>query len=380
MSHERRPILLSQPRATAEDEAAVLNALRSGWLAPAGPALDGFEQDMANYLGVKCAVGVSSGTAALHLALRYVGVQAGDFVLVPTVTFAATAFAVTYLGAIPVFVDIEEHGWGMDSDCTRDAIEKIKAQGGRVTAAIPVDLYGSPADYGHLVPLLEESEIPLIEDAAEGLGGFFRDAKLGTLGVAGVLSFNGNKIITTSGGGMLVTNDSSMATRVRKWATQAREPVPWYEHEEIGHNYRLSNILAALGQSQLHRIDYEVGRRRAIREMYRDHLTSLDGVTVQDDPQWGTSNAWLTVIRFSKRLEGHISQELREHLARNGVESRPLWKPLHLQPVFRHNPSFLNGNADALFAEGLCLPSGTALTDGEIEMICSHIKKFCKKD
>lgn len=380
MSEELSPILLSQPNATPEDEAAVVHALRSGWLAPVGPALDGFEADMAGYLGVGCAVGLASGTAAIHLALKYLGVQPGDAVLVPTATFGATAFAVTYLGATPVFVDIDAESWGMDPGCAAEAIATLSAVGQRISAAIPVDLYGSPPQYSALEALFEEHGIPLLADAAEGLGGWFGDRRLGTIGVGGVLSFNGNKLITTSGGGMLVTNDVVMAKRIRKWATQSREPEPWYEHAEIGYNYRLSNLLAALGQSQLRRADQEVARRRAIRDLYREHLSSLDGVFIQGDPPWGKSNAWLSVARFDPDLYPDAPTRVREHLAELHIEARPIWKPLHQQPVFRENLRFLNGQADALFREGLCLPSGTTLSDADIERVSIAVIKSLKRD
>lgn len=369
------PILLSPPSATEGDVSAVVRAIESGWLAPVGPDLSSFELDMAAYLGVGHAVGLSSGTAALHLALKYVGVREGDVVLVPTVTFAATAFAVSYLGATPVFVDIEPEGWGMDPGATVTALQDIGRLSRRVAAAVPVDLYGAPADYGSLLPVLAANGIPVVEDAAEGLGARFEEHPLGTLGSAGVLSFNGNKLITTSGGGMLVTDDGEMAERVRKWATQSREDAPWYEHTEIGYNYRLSNLLAALGRSQLARVDAEVMKRRQIREWYRDRLKDLAGVEVQSDPPWGRSNAWLTVVRFDSALYPDGARRVREALETHRIESRPIWKPMHQQPVFKGNPAFLTGVADELFRDGLCLPSGTSLEVDDIDRIGSVIEE-----
>ena len=357
---------------------AIVQAVKSGWLAPAGPDLELFESELADYVGVGHAVGLSSGTAALHLALKYVGVTEGDVVLVPTVTFAATAFAVTYVGAVPVFVDIERRGWGMDPEATDSAIRQLQQRGRRVAAAVPVDLYGSPASYDLLLPLLASQGVAVVEDAAEGLGARNGDSQLGSLGAAGVLSFNGNKLITTSGGGMLVTDDQEMAERVRKWATQSREEAPWYEHAEIGYNYRLSNLLAALGRSQLTRVDDEVAKRRKIREWYRERLLELPGVAVQSDPPWGSSNAWLTVIRFDPNLHVDAARRVRESLATERIESRPIWKPMHQQPVFKDNPTFLTGVADDLFRDGLCLPSGTSLEARDIERICSIIEEVLR--
>lgn len=374
----RERIYLSPPRATEADIEAVTAAMRSGWLAPVGPDLAGFEDDMAQFLGVNHAVGLASGTAALHLGLRYLGVQAGDAVLVPTVTFGATAFAVTYLGAVPVFLDMDE-SWNMDPSLIEDAVTSLRSSGMRVVAAVPVDLYGSSADYCTLLPVLESLGIPVVEDAAEGLGASSGDAMVGSFGSAGVLSFNGNKLITTSGGGMLVTDDSDFADKVRFWSTQARENEPWYEHREIGFNYRLSNLLAALGRSQLRRVPDEVTKRRQIREWYRERLSGVEGVMVQSDPAWGRSNAWLTVVRFSPAHHPGAPGRVREMLETFNVESRPVWKPMHQQPVFADNPAFLTGAADALFADGLCLPSGTGLDETHIDWICSLVTSCLRR-
>ena len=342
--------------------------MRSGWLAPAGPALLDFERGMADYLGTEHAVGLSSGTAALHLGLKYLGVQAGDVVLVPTVTFGATAFAVTYLGAVPAFVDCDS-SWNMDPELIADSVASLRRAGHRVAAAIAVDLYGTSSDYGALIPVLSALEIPILEDAAEGLGASWGSTRLGGLGRAGVLSFNGNKLITTSGGGMLVTDDAEFAAKVRFWSTQSRESAPWYEHEEIGYNYRLSNLLAALGRSQLRRVDGEVAKRRQIRDWYRERLSDLPGVRVQEDPSWGSSNAWLTVARFETDRYGDAPTRVRELLDSHDIESRPVWKPMHQQPIFKANPAFLTGVADALFREGLCLPSSTIIDEADVDRV-----------
>ena len=364
--------LLSAPHATQADLQAVQSAMESGWIAPLGPDLLGFEEAMTSYLGVGHAVGLSSGTAAIHLGLKYLGVKNEDVVLVPTLTFGATAFAVTYLGAEPVFIDSDD-SWNMDPEQTRLALETLVTEGRRVGAVLPVDLYGSPANYGELLPLFAEFEVPVFEDSAEGLGGSYGEEKLGGFGSGAALSFNGNKILTTSGGGMLVTNDGEFADKVRFWATQSREDFPWYEHEEIGYNYRLSNILAALGRSQLERIDQTVSRRREVRDLYRTTLSTLAGVAVQEDPTWGRSNAWLSVVTFDLDVYPEAPTRVRLALGERNIESRPVWKPMHQQPVFAGARSFMSGKADSVYSSGLCLPSGPAITDADIDEICEAI-------
>jgi len=363
---------LSAPFVGKGDIDAVRLAIESGWIAPSGPDLKQFETSMAEYLGVHSAVGLSSGTAAIHLGLKYLGVGGRDVVLIPTLTFGATAFAASYLGAIPVFVDVDQSG-NMDPEQTGRALVALTGSGQRVAAAVPVDLYGSPANYGELLPLFEEFGVPVFEDAAEGLGGSSGDSKLGSFGLGAALSFNGNKILTTSGGGMLVTNNEEFASKVRFWATQSREDYPWYEHEEIGYNYRLSNILAALGNSQLKRIDATVARRREVRELYRTGLADFSGVSVQSDPPWGQSNAWLSVVSFDLRMHPGAPTQVRLALEERNIESRPVWKPMHQQPVFAGAQSFLNGNADRVYASGLCLPSGPGITDSDIEEVCDVV-------
>jgi len=378
MAGTQERMYLSAPRALPEDIEAVVSAMESGWLAPVGPELSGFEADLASFLGVNQAVALSSGTAALHLGLKYLGVQAGDHVLVPTLTFGATAFAVTYLGAIPVFIDVDSESWNLEPNLVRTAVESLRAAGKRVSAVIPVDLYGTPCNYSELIQVCNELDIPMLEDAAEGLGASFGSSMLGSMGQAGVLSFNGNKLITTTGGGMLVTNDEAFASKVRFWSTQSRENFPWYEHEEIGYNYRLSNVLAALGRSQLRRVPSEVESRRAIREMYREYFADLSGVEVQADPSWGRSNAWLSVVRFDQLIHPNAPTRIREFLETHNIESRPVWKPMHQQPVFKENAAFLNGNANAIFADGLCLPSGTGLTSLDIQRVASLVIQCLK--
>jgi len=368
-------LFLSAPILDRSDIDAVVEALHSGWIAPTGPSLDEFEQACTAYVGRDHAVGLSSGTAALHLGLKRLGVDEGSFVLIPSATFAATAFAPTYLGATPFLLDVEPDHGNLDVGLIDRAVGQIRKSGGRVAAAIAVDLYGSSANYDQVLGVCGSLGIPVLEDAAEGLGASCGEAKLGSLGEASVLSFNGNKILTTSGGGMLLTDDEAFAQKVRKWATQSREPVVWYEHEEIGYNYRLSNILAALGLSQLRRIDETVDHRRQVREWYREALTDLGGVSVMEDPPWGRSNAWLTVVRFSEDVLPGAPERIRLVLEDHNIESRPVWKPMHQQPIFASAPSLLTGASDLLFREGLCLPSGPVMTQELVLKVSELIRE-----
>lgn len=348
-------------------------AVERGWLSPSGPDLEAFEDEFAEFLGVGGAVGLASGTAALHLGLKYLGLRAGDYVLVPTVTFGATAFAASYLGATPVFIDIDE-SWNMDPELIHPAVKMVEALGGQVTAAIPVDLYGTPANMAGLIEEFSRHGIQVLQDSAEALGARFGQRLVGSNGTPAAFSFNGNKIMTTSGGGMLVSDDPQMLERVRYWASQSREPVPWYEHVEVGFNYRLSNVLAALGRSQLDRLPDEVSRRRAVRCEYARHLDALPGVNVQGDPAWGTSNAWLSIVTFDCTRYSGAAIRLRQVLEQNGIESRPTWKPMHQQPVFSKSPTVLTGRGERLFTEGLCLPSGSDVTPAVVKRVCRLIE------
>lgn len=367
-----RRVLLSQAHVTELEVQAVTRAVTSGWVAPLGPEVDGFEDDICTFTGVRHALALSSGTAAIHLALLALGVKPGDEVIVPTLTFGATAFAVSYTGARPVFLDVEELSWGLDPDL----LESVLAERSRrIAAVIPVDLFGRPADYDQILSVAAQYGVPVLVDAAESLGATHRDRPAGTMGHAGIYSFNGNKIMTTSGGGMLVSDDEELVEQARYWSTQSREPLPWYEHEEIGYNYRLSNILAALGRAQLARLPEMMARRRQIREMYTEMLAGLDGVVVNSDPTWGTGNSWLTTVTFDRDVLPSASNRIREALLAENIESRPIWKPMHQQPVFRDHESHLTGVADRLFEEGLCLPSGVGLTDGDVVRVVDGIRE-----
>ncbi|WP_174535652.1 DegT/DnrJ/EryC1/StrS family aminotransferase [Micromonospora chalcea] len=366
---------LSAPDVGPLEESYLIAALRSGWVAPTGPDLEEFEREVAARVGVRGAVAVSSGTAALHLALLGVGVGAGDVVVVPTLTFVATANAVRYTGARPVFVDCDPGTGNIDVSLLAEALDRLRERGERVGAVVPVDMFGSCADYTRLLPICAEAGVPVVEDAAEALGATHRGRPAGSFGRVGALSFNGNKIMTTSGGGMLVSDDLSLLARARHLATQAREQTPHYEHRETGYNYRLSNLLAALGRAQLVRLDGMIGRRRRLRYRYAELFASVPGVELvgaADD----TSNCWLTVIRVRPDRAGWQAAELAEQLRKRDIETRPVWKPMHRQPAFADAESVLSGAADDLFAEGLTLPSGSALTEPQISTVLGAIGEF----
>jgi dTDP-4-amino-4,6-dideoxygalactose transaminase len=358
-------IYLSPPDVGHLEEEFVLDALRSGWVAPLGPHVDAFEQEVADYVGVEHAVALSSGTAALHLGLLALGVAAGDEVVVPTMTFAATAFAVRYVGATPVFVDSEPQSFNMDPDLLSSLLADRAAAGRPPAAVILVDIYGQTADYARLLSICLDYGVPVLEDAAEALGATHGERMAGSFGRLAVFSFNGNKIMTSSGGGMLVSDDATIVDRVRHLATQARNPVPWYEHEDIGFNYRLSNVLAAVGRAQLRRLPGFIDRRSVVHRSYT-RLLGGTGVTVLTDAPWGRSNHWLTVVRLRIEQVDRVSDGMRVA----GIETRRAWKPMHLQPVFR-DCEFRGSNVAAgLFDTGLCLPSGSALDETDVSDIC----------
>jgi dTDP-4-amino-4,6-dideoxygalactose transaminase len=368
-------IHLSKADVTAVEEQYVLDAVRSGWVAPLGPDVDAFEAEIAARTGVAHALALTSGTAALHLALLELGAGPGTAVIVPSMTFAASANPVVYTGAEPVFVDSRPDG-NADPELMMKAIDTLRAEGTRVVAAMSVDLFGRCADYDQIVPGLAERGIPLVEDAAEALGATYQGKSAGSFGAASVFSFNGNKIMTTSGGGMLLSNDEDLVTRARYLSTQARQPAEYYEHTEIGYNYRLSNVLAALGRAQLSRLDSMLARRRAIRQMYVDGLADVPGVSFlgrdEHDAQGrgdAGDNCWLTCIVLDPAVTSADPTQIMAELAGEDIESRRLWKPMHLQPVFAANRCFVNGESQRLFDRGVTLPSGSALADDEIERV-----------
>lgn len=371
-------IYLSSPDVGAAEEKAIIDALHSGWIAPLGPMVDAFEAEMAERIGVAYAVALSSGTAALHLGYLSLGVGAGDVVVTSTLTFAATANAIVYTGARPFFVDVEPAGGCIDPDLLDEALTQLRAKGEHVKVVTPVDLLGRSADYTRIQPIVESHELTLFPDAAEALGASHAGRAAGSFGVASALSFNGNKIITTSGGGMLLTNDKTLADRARYLATQARQPVVWYEHTDIGYNYRMSNLLAAMGCAQLSRLDSMIERRRNLRERYTAFWADVPGVTIFASDNDEQDNSWLTSILVDQAEAGWTSEDLRVCLADHGIESRPIWKPMHLQPVFAGVPALINGTAQRLFETGLTLPSGSVLADSQCDHVFDVIDGFLK--
>ena len=368
-------IWLSPPDVRAPERAALLAALDSGWVAPVGPALDAFEAELAERCGVAHAVALSSGTAALHLALLQVGVGPGDDVLVPTATFAATANAVRYCGARPCFIDVDPATWQMSPALLAAELAERHARGTLPAAVITVDLYGACANYDAILALCTEHGVPVVEDAAEALGATFGGRPAGSFGAAGVLSFNGNKIITTSSGGALLCHDRGTAERVRYLATQARLPVAHYEHAEVGFNYRLSNLLAAFGLGQLATLDERIARRREIQARYREAFADLPGVAFPGIDAAATTNAWLTCITLEPGVAALGPEELRLELEAANIETRPLWKPMHAQPVFGRHPARLDGTADRLFATGLCLPSGSGMSGQDHDRVIAAVRR-----
>nr|WP_239543260.1 aminotransferase class I/II-fold pyridoxal phosphate-dependent enzyme [Micromonospora terminaliae] len=368
-------VYLSAPDVGPLEESYLIAALRSGWVAPTGPDLEAFESEVSARVGTRGAVAVSSGTAALHLALLGVGVGPGDVVVVPTLTFVATANAVRYTGARPVFVDCDVRTGNVDVPLLAELLRQLRRRGERVGAVVPVDMFGTCVDYTALLPICAEAEVPVVEDAAEALGAMHQGRAAGSFGQAGALSFNGNKIMTTSGGGMLVSDDVSLLARARHLATQAREATPHYEHLETGYNYRLSNLLAALGRAQLVRLSGMIGRRRQLRDRYAKLFAPVPGVELlgSEDEQ---SNCWLTVIRVHPGRAGWRAADLAAHLRNQEIETRPVWKPMHRQPAYAGSESLLTGAADELFAEGLTLPSSSALTERQITTVLGAIDEF----
>ena len=376
---ERRPILLSPPSIVPDDLEAVQQGMQSGWAAPAGPLVAKFEADVSRIVGVPHAVALSSGTAALQLGLKGVGVRAGDWVILPTLSFAAPAFAAAYESAQVAFVDVTPDTWTMDPNLVEDAVARIQQLGGRVGAILPVDAYGNPADYDQLLEIAHSRSIPLFEDAAEALGSVHDHGPAGTFGAAAAISFNGNKIVTTGGGGMLVSHDSDLIDRVRYWSQQSRSTAPWYEHEEIGYNLRLSSILASFGISQVSRLTAFVQSRRTIRNWYEKHLSGDGAITFLQDPPWGKGNAWLTVARFDSDVYPDAVTRVREKLDGHRVESRPVFKPLHLQPVFHSSLTVQRGISEGIFRESLCLPSGSDLSEADVEWISTIVKSALRE-
>lgn len=358
-------------------------AFADNWVVPLGPNVDAFEKDLQDFLShddpsrshVRVAA-VSAGTAAIHLGLILAGVDRGDEVMCQSFTFSASANPIVYQGATPVFVDSEPDTWNMDPHLLDHAIaDRVAKTGRRPRAIVPVHLYGMPARMDDILAVAAKWDIPVVEDAAEALGSRYRGHECGTLGRYGILSFNGNKMITTSGGGALVCPNAESKKRALFFATQAREPFPYYQHEHIGYNYRLSNISAGIGRGQMTILDEHIAHHRRLAALYQELFAEIDGISYHANPSAESdSNYWLSTIEIDPQVTGKTPEDLRLHLAAINVETRPLWKPMHLQPVFAQAPAYVNGVSEALFGRGLCLPSGPCVSEDDVRMIVNEIR------
>ena len=368
----KKRILLSLAHMGGHEQDFIQEAFDTNWVVPLGPNVNGFEEDLEKYIGEgKQVVALSAGTAALHLGLVLIGVQSDDEVICQSFTFAASANPIKYQGAKPVFVDSEKETWNMDPELLEKAILDRKEKTGKYPKAIiPVHLYGMPAQMDEIMAIAKKYGIPVLEDAAEALGSTYKGQECGTFGEYGALSFNGNKIITTSGGGALICSTEAKAKRAMFFATQAREDAPHYQHEHIGYNYRLSNISAGIGRGQMLVLDEHIQRRQEIHQLYTELFAEAKGIEVMQNPSKDyNSNFWLSCILVNPDKAGQTREDIRLRLAEENIESRPLWKPMHLQPVFADAPAYVNGVSESLFNDGLCLPSGSLLSDEDIQRV-----------
>ncbi len=356
----------------------IKEAFDKNWVAPLGPNVDGFEQDLQKYTQVSHAAALSSGTAAIHLALILLGVSAGDEVLCQSFTFSASANPIAYCGATPVFIDSEAESWNMSPAFLEEAIKDRLEKGKKPKALVVVHLYGMPADMDSIMEIASRYEIPVVEDAAEALGSTYKGKAMGSFGKYSILSFNGNKIITTSGGGALLSEDEEGIEKARFLSTQARDNAPHYQHSHIGYNYRMSNICAGIGRGQMMVLNERVAQRRKNFEFYKESFKDIEGLSVLNEPEGYSSNRWLSTILIDKEA-GIDREQLRLALLEDNIESRPLWKPMHLQPVFEGTPFYGDGTAEQLFNGGLCLPSGSNLAQEELDRVARIVKKLFKK-
>jgi pyridoxal phosphate-dependent aminotransferase EpsN len=370
---QKKRMYLSSPHMGGLEQQYVAEAFATNWVAPVGPHVEAFEREFCQLTGARHAAAVSSGTAALHLALQLVGVGAGDEVLVSTLTFSASANPIRYVGGTPTFIDSERASWNMDPALLAETLDR-RARAGRLPKAVViVHLYGQSADLDPILASCARYDVPLIEDAAEALGTTYKGRAPGTFGRVGIFSFNGNKIITTSGGGMLVSEDRSLVDHAVKLATQARDPAPHYEHSEVGYNYRLSNVLAGIGRGQLRVLEDRVEARRRNFDFYARQLGNLPGVEFMPEAPWGRHTRWLTTLTIEPNHFGADREALRLALERENIEARPVWKPMHMQPVFRGCECVGGSVAEKLFEQGLCLPSGSNLTEQDLERVVSIV-------
>lgn len=380
MSNQK--IWLSSPHMGGTEQNYVNEAFESNWVAPLGPNVTGFEQDLEKFIGQNSYVGaLSSGTAALHLGLVILGVKAGDEVICQSMTFSASANPIMYQGATPIFIDSEKETWNLCPIALEEAITDRIAKGKKPKAIIAVHLYGMPYKVDEIHAIAKKYEIPVLEDSAEALGSHYKKQKCGTFGEIGVLSFNGNKIITTSGGGAIVTKNKELKDKVVFLSTQARDNAPHYQHSEVGYNYRMSNICAGIGRGQMEVLEEHVGLRRKMHEFYKDYFKDIDGVSVLCEPDSNYfSNHWLSAIVIdTSKTEGKTREDLRLALEQANIESRPLWKPMHLQPVFEKYPYYGKNVSEKLFDDGLCMPSGSNMTEEEKSRITIALNQFFDK-
>ncbi|MDB5275521.1 MAG: aminotransferase class I/II-fold pyridoxal phosphate-dependent enzyme [Ferruginibacter sp.] len=370
-----KKIWLSSPHMGGKEQVYVKEAFDTNWIAPLGPHVNGFENDLCQFTGVKSAAALSSGTAALHLALILCGVEAGDEVICQSFTFSASANPIVYQGATPVFVDSERDTWNMSPEHLRNAIKDRIKKGRKPKAIIPVHLYGMPAKMVEIAAIADDFEIPVIEDAAEAIGSAIDEKPCGSFGKMGILSFNGNKIITTSGGGALIADNNDYIVKARFLATQARDAAPHYQHSHIGYNYRMSNVCAAIGRGQMEVLTERIQQRRNNFDYYVQHLSGIEGVSFLQEPNGFFSNRWLTAILIdSGKTNGITRENVRLALEAENIESRPLWKPMHMQPVFAGTPFYGDETAAQLFENGLCLPSGSNLSTTDLNRVIQVIK------
>ena len=376
-------ILLSYPHMSGDELRLVKNAFESNWIAPLGPHVDAFEKETAAYAGVKSALALSSGSAAIHLGLRLLDVQAGDTVFCSTLTFIASVAPAIYQDAVPVFIDSDEETWNMSPVALQKAFDDAVKTGKIPKCVIVAELYGQPPKMDEICAICDKYNVPILEDSAEALGAVYDGKKCGSFGKVGVYSYNGNKIITTSGGGMLLSDDEAYIEKARFWSTQARDKAPWYEHTEIGYNYRMSNILAAIGRGQMLHLEERIDRRRAIYRKYKQELEKVPGVKLMPETPNCRSIQWLTAITVDKETTGKTFMDVINYLNDMNIESRPVWKPMHLQPYFKernakyftHGEGDNGGVSDKLFNTGICLPSASAMTDEEQEYVIEAVKE-----
>ena len=378
----QKRIYLCLAHMSGKEQDYIKEAFDTNWVVPLGPNVNAFEADLEAYLGEdKKVVALSAGTAAIHLALIELGVTAGDEVICQSFTFCASANPVSYLGATPVFVDSERDTWNMSPQLLEVAIvDRIENTGKKPKAIIPVHLYGMPAKMDEIMAIAEKYEIAVVEDAAEALGSEYMGRKCGTFGDFGALSFNGNKMITTSGGGALVVSSELAKKETMFYATQARENYPYYQHEKIGYNYRMSNISAGIGRGQMTVLDEHIAHHRRVHALYKAAFADVDGIELKDNPTADfNSNYWLSTILVDKVVTGIDYEGMRVALDAKGIETRPLWKPMHMQPVFANSPAYVDGTSEELFNKGLCIPSGPYVTDGDVKFIVDEIIKLMRK-